>query len=78
MTAMILNELQEQALKLSSEERLQLIDALRRSIQVQSHTTAKSKGLVASLVGIAKTEDSVPNDDEVKAMLDERLVQKYS
>ncbi|MEO0768771.1 MAG: hypothetical protein AAFY72_04960 [Cyanobacteria bacterium J06649_4] len=74
---MTLNELQEQALKLPSEERLQLIDALTRSLQPQAHIPTKPKGLVASLVGIAKTDEPVPTDEEVKAMLDERLVQKY-
>lgn len=74
---MTLNELQEQALKLSSEERLQLIDTLTKSVQSQPHTTKRPKGLVASLVGIARTEGPVPNDEEVKALLDERLVQKY-
>jgi antitoxin ParD1/3/4 len=39
--------------------------------------TRKPQGLVASLVGIAKTNEPAPNDDEVAAMLDERLAQKY-
>jgi len=74
---MTLNELQEQALKLPSEERLQLIDALTRSLQPQALPTPKPKGLVASLIGIAKTDELPPTDEEVRVMLDERLAQKY-
>jgi len=37
----------------------------------------KPKGLAAGLIGIAKTDAHPPTDEEVKAMLDERLVQKY-
>ena len=74
---MTLKELQEQALKLSSEERLQLIDTLTRSLQPQFSPTAKPRGLVASLMGMAKTDDLPLTDDEVRVILDERLAQKY-
>lgn len=74
---MTLNELQEQALKLPSEERLQLITILTRSLQPQSSPTSKPKGLAASLIGIARTDGPTPTDEEVSVMLDERLVQKY-
>lgn len=73
---MILNELQEQALKLSEEDRWQLVNALLRSLRPTSESTPKTKGIAASLIGIAKT-DNPPTDEEVKAMLDEHLVQKY-
>jgi hypothetical protein len=36
-----------------------------------------TEGLAASLIGIAKTDAAPPTDEEVKAILDERLVQKY-
>jgi hypothetical protein len=48
-----------------------------RSIQSKSPSAFKPKGLAASLVGIAKTDVLAPTDEEVQAMLDERLVQKY-
>jgi len=72
---MTLHEIQTQALKLSPEERWELIHTLMRSLRTQS--TAKPKGLAANLIGIAKTDTPPPTDEEVKAMLDERLVQKY-
>jgi hypothetical protein len=74
---MALHELQSQALKLSVEERWQLINALIQSLQPTTQSKVKPKGLAASLIGIAKTDAPPPTDEEVKAMLDERLVQKY-
>lgn len=71
------NEVQDQALKLSQEERLQLVNVLMRSLQPKSESTAKPQGLAASLIGIAKTDAPPPSDEEVKVLLDERLAQKY-
>lgn len=59
---MTLQELQEQALKLSIEERWQLIWVVlrlrQRSVSLQPHpqSAPKQKGLAASLIGIAKTD----------------------
>ena len=74
---MTLRELQDQALRLSIEERWQLVNVLMRSLQAESQATIKPKGLAASLRGIARTDAPPPTDEEVKAMLDERLTQKY-
>ncbi len=68
---MTLHELQDQALKLSVEERLQLINILTRSLLLKTHSATKSKGLAASLIGIAKTDTPPPTDEEVKALLHE-------
>lgn len=46
-------------------------------VQPIAQSTEKSQGLAAHLIGIAKTDAPVPTDDEVNAMLDERVVQKY-
>jgi hypothetical protein len=74
---MTFHELQDQVLRLSVEERRELVSALTRSLQSSSQAAEKPKGLAASLIGIAKTDAPPPNDEEVQAMLDERLVQKY-
>lgn len=82
---MTLHELQDQALKLSNEDRCQLINTLMRSrsdssrvsLQSKPQSALKPQGLAASLIGIAKTGAPPPTDEEVNAMLDERLVQKY-
>ena len=80
--AMTFIELQEQALSLSIEERWQLVNRLMYSLQPSSSVEAtlddeEDKNLVQSLVGIAKTDGPAPTDEEVRAMLDERLVEKY-
>lgn len=77
VAVMTLTELQDQALKLPSEERLQLMNILMRSLQPQPSPTSKPKGIAASLIGIARTDGPTPTDEEVRVMLDERLVQKY-
>ena len=74
---MTLRELQERALRLSTEERWQLINVLMQSLQPKPQATVKPKGLAASLIGIAKTDAPSPTDEEVKMILDERLMQKY-
>jgi hypothetical protein len=74
---MTLRELEDQALRLSNEDRCQLVNALMRSLQPKPQSTVKPQGLAASLIGIAKTDAPPPTDEEVNAMLDERLVQKY-
>jgi hypothetical protein len=74
---MTLRELELQALSLSVGDRQQLIDTLQRSLTSKEQPTAKPKGLAASLIGIAKTDTLPPTDEEVKAMLDERLARKY-
>ena len=70
---MTLQKIQEQALMLPYEDRWQLINALMKSVQPQS----QPKGIAASLISIAKTDALPPTDEEVKAMLEERLLQKY-
>lgn len=70
--AMTLRELEDQALRLSAEDRWQLINTLMRSLEPKFQPTSKPKGLAASLIGIAKTDSLPPTDEEVKAMLDER------
>jgi hypothetical protein len=74
---MTLRELEDQALRLSNEDRCQLINALMRSLKPKPQSAVKPQGLAASLIGIAKTDAPPPTDEEVNAMLDERLVQKY-
>jgi hypothetical protein len=76
-TAMTLREVQEQALKLPVSDRQQLIETLQQSLQTPRQSVEKSKGLVASLIGIARTDAPPPTDEEVTAVLDERLTQKY-
>jgi hypothetical protein len=70
---MTLQQLQAQALELSTEERWALTNTLLRSLKPKNPSTRKPQGIVASLVGIAKTDGPAPTDGEVAVMLDERL-----
>ena len=72
------SKIQSQALQLPLHERWQLITSLMQSVKPQPSSPAKSTGLAASLVGIAKVDKTTPpTDEDVKAMLAERLMQKY-
>jgi hypothetical protein len=74
---MTLDEIQDQALKLSNEERLQLMNALARSLQPSPKAVSKRQGIAERLIGIAKTDEPPPSDEEVREILDERLARKY-
>jgi hypothetical protein len=74
---MSLQELQEQALKLSVSDRLALISAIVASLQTTLSPPADKKLLVEQMRGFLKTNQAPPTDAEVKAMLEERLAEKY-
>ncbi len=71
------NEIQDQALKLSGEERLQVANVLMRSLQSTANRATKRQGAAARLIGIGKTDAPPPSDEEVARILDEQLAQKY-
>lgn len=75
---MTYQEIQDQALKLTDEERLQLASVLMQSLQPPAANRAtKRQGAAVRLIGIAKTDTPPPSDEEVARILDERLTQKY-
>ncbi|MCY6493178.1 hypothetical protein [Leptolyngbya sp. GGD] len=74
---MQLDEIQDQALKLSPEERLKLANVLMRSLQPTPRPVTKRQEIAERLIGMAQTDAPPPSDEEVAAMLDERLAQKY-
>ncbi|MCU0552511.1 MAG: hypothetical protein MUC48_24530 [Leptolyngbya sp. Prado105] len=73
---MKLDEIQDQALNLSPEERLKLANVLMRSLQPTRPAT-KRQEIAERLIGMAQTDAPPPSDEEVAAILDERLAQKY-
>ena len=73
---MTLQELQDNALELTIEDRWQLINTLMKSVRSRVPLVSKHQGVAASLIGIAKTETASPTDDQVKAMLAERRIEK--
>lgn len=74
---MQLDEIQDQALKLSPEERLQLANVLIRSLQLTPRPATNRQEIAERLIGMAQIDTPPPSDEEVAAMLDERLAQKY-
>jgi hypothetical protein len=47
-----------------------------KSLRSKPVLTGKYKGIASSLVGIAKTDALAPTDEEVKSILETRLLQK--
>lgn len=73
---MTIQKIREQVLDLTEEERWELIDILMKSLRTKTPIAIKNRGIAASLVGIAKTAAPAPTDEEVKAILETRLLQK--
>lgn len=74
---MSLQELKNQAYKLSVSDRLELVSAIIESLSQELRPRQDIKGAIERLRGIAKTDAPPPTDAEVEAMLEERLVEKY-
>ncbi|MBD1834143.1 hypothetical protein H6F61_15945 [Cyanobacteria bacterium FACHB-472] len=74
---MSLQELKNQAYKLSVSDRLDLVNAIVESLRRELRPRPNLEGVVERMMGVAKTDQSPPTDAEVEAMLEERLVEKY-
>lgn len=73
---MTLQKLHEQVLTLPEDDRWELINILMKSLRSKPVLAGKYKGIASSLVGIAKTGAPAPTDQEVKSILETRLLQK--
>ncbi|WP_019499392.1 hypothetical protein [Pseudanabaena sp. PCC 6802] len=79
---MLLQELKEQAFKLSPSDRLALMGAIIESLQGTLITqpdfrqSDRSKA-IRRMRGLLKTDRPAPTDREVNAMLEERRREKY-
>ncbi|MUG92334.1 hypothetical protein F7734_07640 [Scytonema sp. UIC 10036] len=74
---MVLQELKEQARKLSVSDRLELIRALVESLQDTSRQQPERTRIIKQMKGLLKTDQPAPTDEQVEAMLEERRVEKY-
>ena len=74
---MLLQELKEQAFKLSPSDRLALVNAIIESLQDTFIAQPERSGAIRRMRGLLKTERSAPTDEEVAAMLEEQQVEKY-
>jgi hypothetical protein len=76
LNGMTFQKLHEQVLTLPEDDRWELIDILMKSLRSKPTLVNRYKGIASSLVGIAKTNAPTPTDEEVKSILETRLLQK--
>ncbi|NER38809.1 MAG: hypothetical protein F6J93_33455 [Oscillatoria sp. SIO1A7] len=74
---MNVQELKNEAYKLSVSDRLILIEGIVRSLSRELRPRPNRKGIAQRMRGLAKTDGPPPTDAEVEAMLEECLVEKY-
>lgn len=82
---MALQELKEQAFKLSPGDRLALVNAIMESLQdtpifpvdSPAEILQKRSKAIQRLRGVLRTDQPTPTDIEVEAMLEERRMDKY-
>ncbi len=74
---MSLQELKEQAFKLSVSDRLALVSAIVESLQDTSISAHDRSSAIKRMRGLLRTAQLAPTDAEVAAMLEERRVEKY-
>jgi hypothetical protein len=73
---MSLQEIKEQAFKLSVSDRLLLVSAIIESLPEMPSPSPKRSRAIERMRGLLKTERSAPTDEEVAAMLEERRLEK--
>ncbi|HIK33989.1 MAG TPA: hypothetical protein IGS17_08290 [Oscillatoriales cyanobacterium M59_W2019_021] len=73
---MLLQELKEEAVKLSPRDRLALVSAIIESLQNTPIAKSERSGAIQRMRGLLKTEKPAPTDREVAVMLEERRVEK--
>ena len=74
---MSLQELKEQAFKLSVSDRLALVSAIIDSLQNTLSSQPNRKALIQQMRGLLKTDQLSPTDAQVAEMLQARRVEKY-
>ncbi|HEY9703007.1 MAG TPA: hypothetical protein V6C58_11200 [Allocoleopsis sp.] len=74
---MLLQELKEQVYKLSLGDRLALISAIVESIEDKPKNQSERSNAISRMRGLLKTNQSSPTDEEVKVMLEKRIMEKY-
>lgn len=74
---MSLQELKEQAAKLSVSDRLALVRAIMQSLQNTLSSQTNRKVLINQMQGLLKADQPLPTDAQVEAMLEEHRIEKY-
>jgi hypothetical protein len=74
---MSLQDLKEQAFKLSVSDRLSLVSAIIESLKEPPRLTPERSEAISRMRGLLKTAQPAPTDTEVVALLEERRMEKY-
>jgi len=74
---MLLQELKDQVYKLSVSDRLTLVSVIIESLQDIPSTQREQSSAIKRMRGLLTTDQPAPTDDEVEAMLEAWLVEKY-
>jgi hypothetical protein len=74
---MLLQELKEEAFKLSPRDRLALVSAIIDSLQNTAVDQAERSRAIQQMRGLLKTDQPAPTDEEVEEMLEEERMEKY-
>ena len=74
---MSLQELKKQDRQLSVSDRLELISSIIESLQDNSSQIIERSRIINQMKGLLKTDKPTPTDEDVKAMLEERRLEKY-
>ncbi|PZV11135.1 MAG: hypothetical protein DCF22_15150 [Leptolyngbya sp.] len=74
---MTLQELKSQARQLSESDRWELVNSIIESLQTTPIEKTERSGAIQQMKGLLKTNQTAPNDQEVRAMLDEHRMEKY-
>lgn len=74
---MLLQELKDQVYKLSVSDRLTLVSVIIESLQDIPGIQSERSSAIKRMRGLLKTDQPAPTEQEVDAMLEERLVEKY-
>ena len=72
-----LQQLKAEAIKLSPQERLELITAIVESLQNGPVPQSDRSAAINRMRGLLTTDRPAPTDEEVAAMLDRRRAEKY-
>ena len=71
-------ELIREIMQLPLEQRMELLEALKRSLQEETHLQERRRDAVRRLRGIAKPDGPPPSDEEIKDEYTRYLMEKYS
>jgi dihydroneopterin aldolase len=75
---MTYEQLIEEIKQLSTEERLELLEAISRSLREELQARKQRESIASRLYGIAKPDGPPPSDEEIKEDYTRYLTEKYS